>query len=125
MNGKLNATIWIVLTAIVAFSWITACEDSVSVQDNALIEGQYLVIFHERWDGGRTSQTAEDVRAFTDRFLSDTNISADSVIARFEYALRGFTARMDETMAKSLMDDPRVDYVEQDRRFRVISFFAG
>lgn len=113
-----NQSLLIVLIAIVALTWFTACEDTLTDQPGIqLIEGQYLVIFHERWQEARTSQVADEVRAFTDQFLRETDIPADSVVARFEYALRGFTARMDETKAKSLMDDPRVDYVEQDRRF--------
>ena len=89
------------------------------------IEDQYLVIFHERWQEARTSQAAEEVRAFTDRFLREVEIPADSIIARFEFALRGFTARMDEFKAETLMDDPRVDYVEQNRRFRAARFSAS
>jgi subtilisin family serine protease len=88
------------------------------------IEGQYLIIFKERWEGKRSVQTAETVRSYTDQFLRDIEIPTDSVVARFKFALRGFTARIDKFKAKALIGDPRVDYVEQDRKFRAIHFSA-
>lgn len=66
------------------------------------IEGQYLVIFNERWQNVRTHVVADQVRAFTDEFLKDENIPADSVIAQFKFALRGFTARISEGKAQAL-----------------------
>jgi subtilisin family serine protease len=146
MKKQHNLSFLIVLLAIVTLTWFTACEDGVSVQDTPPqtvsqpmystsdgkanpsgirpIEGQYIVVFHERWQEARTSQAAEEVRLFTDQFLRDVDIPADSVVARFELALRGFTARMDEAKAKALIDDPRVDYVDQDKWAQVISSFS-
>lgn len=89
------------------------------------IEGQYLVIFHERWQRARTPEVAEQVRAFTNQFLSETGIPADSVLARFEFVLRGFTARINANKAQALRNDPRINYVQQDRRFKASSFMAG
>lgn len=132
---------------IFALAAVIACEDNILVEDSALqlrdtqaipysiesadnqsgikpIEGQYIVIFKERWQEMRTAQTAVEVRAFTNQFLKEAEIPADSVVARFELALRGFTARIDEAKAKALMNDPRVDYVEQDKWAKVISFLA-
>ena len=33
MKIQLHSTFWIILTAIIALTWTTACEDGVSVQD--------------------------------------------------------------------------------------------
>jgi len=122
MNNHQNFPYLILFIAVFAIAWITACEDSVSVQDqnSQLIEGEYIVTFQERWDDERSPEVAEEVRAFTDQFLEDVEIPADSVISRFEYALRGFAARIDEEKAISLMFDDRVDRVTQNSRFNAI-----
>lgn len=104
---------------------LAACENSLPVQGSTLCEdadGQYLVIFHERWQGVRTSEVAEEVRAFTDRFLRDKEIPANSVTTRFEFALRGFTAWIEAEKAETLQSDSRVDIVEENRCFTAINF---
>lgn len=83
------------------------------------MRGEYIVTFQERWDGEISSEVAEEVRAFTDQFLEDVEIPADSVLSRFEYSTRGFAARIDEEKAISLMLDDRVDRVTQNRLFNL------
>lgn len=104
---------------------LIGCDNSTSVEDSSIcgdIEGQYIVVFNEYWQEKRTSEVAEEVQTFTNQFLSDYEIPTDSVIARFELVLRGFTARIDEVKAKALMDDYRVKYVEQNKCAKLISF---
>jgi hypothetical protein len=104
---------------------LIGCDNSTSVKDSSIcddIEGQYIVVFNEYWQEERTSEAAEEVRTFTNQFLKDYEIPTDSVIARFELVLRGFTARIDGVKAKALMDDSRVKYVEQNECAKFISF---
>ncbi|MCC5912749.1 MAG: protease inhibitor I9 family protein [Balneolaceae bacterium] len=121
MNDLQNFPYLIVFITIFALASFTACEDNVSVQDAGpqVIEGEYIVTFQERWDGEISSEVAEEVRAFTDQFLEDVEIPADSVLSRFEYSTRGFAARIDEEKAISLMLDDRVDRVTQNRLFNL------
>lgn len=77
--------------------------------------------FKERWQNVRNQQIADQVRMFTDRFLKEAEISADSVVSRFQFALRGFTARMNAGKAEALRHNPQVEFVEQNRRFRAIN----
>lgn len=105
---------------------LIGCDNSTSVKDSSVcddIRGQYIVVFNEYWQEERTSEVAEEVRTFTNQFLNDYEIPTDSVIARFELVLRGFTARIDEVKAKALMDDSRVKYVEQNKCAKLISFY--
>jgi hypothetical protein len=88
-------------------------------QKTGSIDNQYIVIFKEQWQGARTLQATNAIRAFTDQFLRDHQISADFVLSRYKLALRGFAVHMDADRAQALQKDPRVEYVEQNRRFRV------
>ncbi|MDX1670932.1 MAG: S8 family serine peptidase [Balneolaceae bacterium] len=143
MRNKIINSISVAFVALVALALIYSCENSISVDDHSSklneniitltksesdslsqerpIPGQYIVIFKEQWQNIRTDQKAEEVRNFTDNFLAEVNIPKDSVIARFEYALRGFTARMKKDKAENLQNNPAVDYVEQDFLFKAIN----
>jgi hypothetical protein len=122
---------------------VIACKDTITKQESSItenqilsqsaksvlaannktesIDNQFMVIFKERWYGNRTLQAEIEIRAFTDQFLKDHQIPSDSILSRYEYALRGIAVQMNSDRAQALKEDPRVEYIEQNRRFRMLS----
>ncbi len=116
MNTITGRNLIFIIAAVVSLAWLTACEESMPTQpENDLIDGQYIVAFNNIWDDKRDPDTINEIREFTDQFFIEYAIDPDSVVARFEFALRGFTARMDESKAEQIREDSRVDGVYQDR----------
>lgn len=116
MRAITSRNFTILIAAVVSFTIFAACEESVSTQpENDLIDGQYIVAFNNIWDDKSDPETIDEIRQFTDQFFIDYAIDPDSVVARFEFALRGFTARMDQSKADQIREDSRVDGVYQDR----------
>jgi subtilisin family serine protease len=145
MKKRASISLLIAFMAMLALAAFSACEDVFINKDTSRtdsqvlsgatermtdqpetgpIERKYIVSFKERWQEVRSPQVADEVRVFTDQFLSETGIPADSVIARLEYVLRGFTARIDAEKAEALEEDARVDCVPHERNFKAISSFA-
>lgn len=85
-----------------------------------LIPNQYIVVFKDQWEGEISEQAAEEARALTNTILAEFAIPQDSVQNRYEYALKGFTARMSDQVKANLENDPRIDYITQDAKAKFI-----
>jgi len=93
----------------------------VDVSKAKLIENQYIVVFNELWDDVRSEATAENVRIFTNQFINDIELPQDSIRSRYEYAIRGFSAKIHDPVLSRIQNDPRVKEVIQDVRAPVIN----
>ena len=85
-----------------------------SVPDAEAIPGQYIVVLEDPWDGEISEEVAGVARELISSVRADFAIPDDSVKSEYEYALRGFTARMSEETVEQLNEDTRVNYVVQD-----------
>ena len=80
------------------------------------------MVFKDEWPGlGKTTKVRQ-VSSFTDTFLSDNQILDDSVLARYEIVLPGFTGRMTPEKAEALSKNPNVDFVEPDKSVSLAGF---
>lgn len=78
-------------------------------------------MYRDEWNGKIDNTVAKKVHSFLQTRLSKLNIPDSLVKSRYEYALRGFTARLTPKQVQSLRSDSYVKYVEQDRRYRVMA----
>ncbi len=84
--------------------------------DPGAIEGSYIVVFKE-------ASVARDGVGTTAKAL--TGKFGGSVRGVYGAALRGFTIQLDEAAAKKLAADPRVAYVQQNRRISIDATQTG
>lgn len=74
------------------------------------IPGRYIVVLSQEASGGQT-EFAPSVEAMSYEVAGEYGAYVDKV---YDVALRGFSAEMSEEAAKSLSNDRRVAYVEED-----------
>ncbi|EKB50453.1 S8 family serine peptidase [Cecembia lonarensis] len=85
------------------------------------IEDQYIVVFHEDqlsfrvdWDYYENSQAM--MRKEVDAFFRKHRIDPEGLEHIFTTALTGFSARIKPETLPAIMADPKVNYLEQDRK---------
>lgn len=84
------------------------------------IPNQYIVVYKDRWNGVINTDIADKVRAFVDKRLSEYGVPDSLVRSRYEHALRGFSATLTDQQLQTIQNDPKVKYLEQNRRFQAI-----
>lgn len=99
----------------------SASPAKVAQSDLGPISDQYIIVFKERWNGVINQTVSQDVLEFINSRVSEFGIADSLVKSRYENVLRGFTAKLTDNQLKTIKSDPRVDNVEQDRRFKAIS----
>lgn len=100
---------------------ISALQNQTVAADSSLVPGQYIVVYEDQWDGKISNSVAQQALQFVNARISEHGISDNAVKHRYEYALRGFAAKLTDGQLKALEQDPRVDYIEPDRRFKAFS----
>ena len=101
------------------------------LEDPSIIPGQYIVVFKDdQATSGRVNEpefsNREDKIAYSSQvslqaekeinsFLQENQIQANQVSAKFTYLYSGFAAKLSKEEVLNLENDPRVDFVEQDR----------
>lgn len=85
------------------------------------IDGQYFVVFNEnqlsfRIDENNYEGSQAAMRKEASDFLRSYKISSDDLDKTFTMAFSGFTARISKEKIEEIKSDPRVKYVEQDRK---------
>lgn len=87
-----------------------------------IVPGHYVVVFKDQ--GGRqiSPQAAEEAELRIHSILSDLSIEQDSLTHQYKYALKGFAARLSEEQVQQLEEDPRVDLVAPDFKYRATQF---
>src|SRR5215213_6796591 len=73
-------------------------------QPGHAVPGQYIVILKDRVDSDSVPAIAEEL----------TKAAKATLIHVFQWAIKGFSAKMSEEAARAISRDPRVDYVEED-----------
>lgn len=132
-------SIW---TSLFSLLLLTGCnDDTISSQDNAPpsinqvpaaasqaspdnvqeIPGQYIVVYKDQWNGRISTEAGQQAQQFVDERISELGIDVKAVKHRYQYALRGFAAKLSSTQLKVLHNDTRVDYIEQDRTFKAFA----
>jgi subtilisin family serine protease len=90
------------LPALVVTSAASAAERP--ARDSNVIEGRYIVVFED---------SVNDVRAATEERERGVGFKSRK---RFEHAVKGFSAQLNHGQVRALENDPKVDFVSQDRR---------
>lgn len=101
-------------------------EDNSSIVDlsafkNEPIPGEYIVVFHEdrlsfRMDPENYDGNLARMKSETEAFLRHYKISPEAISSVYALAINGFCARVGEDKIASIKNDPRVRYVEQNRK---------
>lgn len=86
--------------------------EQLSFPESEPIDGQYIVVFK---DIKGKAMSAEEADQFRTTVLSDNAIAEENVISRYNVAVFGFAAQLDDDQLQNLRQDRRVDYIEQDR----------
>ncbi len=136
-NIHLSQYLLLAFVAIFVLTFFNSCQDSISIHDTLLetedqyqatsklfeglgiIEGEYIVIFEEQWDGQISEQIGHDADLLRDEILSTHNIREDSVLNRYRYAIKGFAAMLSDEQVKALKNDPRIARVSPNAFMRL------
>jgi hypothetical protein len=89
------------------------------VADSNLIPHQYIVVYKSRWKGLVKNTQARQALQFVNARIHELGLPQKAVKYRYRYASRGFDAKLTDEQLKKLKKDPRVKYIEQDRKFKV------
>lgn len=79
------------------------------------IEGQYIVVFNDKDAKGKALSDDKSVEELRNKVFTDYSIEANTVIGKYNTALKGFAAKLDAEKLKNLRNDDRIDYIEEDR----------
>ena len=114
MTRSILAAVAVVLAAAIPSS-AAALSDA---QEPSL--GSYIVVLKP--DAARSDASARSARPLVSTVAQELSRahSAD-VTAVYQYALKGFAARLSADQADALTNDPRVEYVEQDQVFHTLA----
>ena len=114
MTRSILAVVAVVLAAAIPSS-AAALSDA---QEPSL--GSYIVVLKP--DAARSDASARSARPLVSTVAQELSRahSAD-VTAVYQYALKGFAARLSADQADALTNDPRVEYVEQDQVFHTLA----
>lgn len=93
---------------------------SSSDDEPVLVPGRYIVVFKDQGEREVSEQAAQRAAELTESVISDLNIRQDSLIHRYRYSLKGFSARLSEEQAEALKQDSRIKLVVQDFRYKAI-----
>jgi hypothetical protein len=85
--------------------------DTIGNSKPKVIEGEYIVIFNNQFDRQISKSVARKASQLTDRILSSFNIPKDSLLAKYQYAIKGFAAKLSKTTVTALKKDPRIKNV--------------
>lgn len=78
------------------------------------------MVYNDQWNGAINETVGRKVLEFLDERLAEYGIPDSLVKNKYKYALRGFAAKFYEEQLKTIQEDSRVDFIEQDRQFRAI-----
>ncbi len=101
---RLSARVLAVPVLIVALTTVASARSLASGSARERAPGRYVVVLHDRADAD--SVASEHARAHQ-----------SEVRHVYRHALRGYSARMSESAAARIAQDPRVQWVEPDRQF--------
>lgn len=79
------------------------------------IDGQYIVVFNLGRTKGKAQPDVSRVEAVRNDILYDYRIADKSVIGKYNVALQGFAAKLDDDQLQRLRNDDRVAYIEKDQ----------
>lgn len=121
--------------ALILFSiaFIFGCDNSVSVEDTPyptdqqvstleeqnlqkhktpqIIEGEYIVIIKDIWNRQINEQTAQQVRELRNRVLTANRIERESILHTYDYAVKGFAAKLTDQQFKALQKNPQIERI--------------
>jgi subtilisin family serine protease len=99
---------------------ITACDQPTNnLEQNeegqiADLSDQYIVVLNDVDSQGKALSKASVAKVRNDMF-TNYKIDKESVIGKYNVALKGFAAKLDKSQLENLKNDDRVDYIEKDR----------
>ncbi|MDR9415477.1 MAG: S8 family serine peptidase, partial [Gracilimonas sp.] len=82
-----------------------------------VIPGEYIVVFKDQWEGRINNNVAQEALQFVNDKISEFGVEEKNVKSRYEYALRGFAAKLTDKQIEAIKRNPNVDFVEKNRRF--------
>lgn len=80
-------------------------------QDVQIISGEYIVILKDSFEGRVGPTIADKINQKIDSVLTQTNISSDSVLSRWRYAIRGFAVKSNKEKVDKLVKHDLIDHV--------------
>ncbi len=75
------------------------------------------MVFKDQANGVISQFAAQQAKELTNALVRTYNISNQAVKNRYQYALKGFTAKLTDQQLKALKQDPRIDRIVQDHTF--------
>ncbi len=110
--------------ALVVFGF-TACDQPTTnmnqeetkeeLNNNANIDGQYIVVFNDKDAQGKALSDVATVKEMRHAVFTDHNIAESDVVGEYNVALKGFAAQLTADQLANLRNDERVDYIEEDQ----------
>lgn len=82
-----------------------------------VIPGEYIVVFKDQGKEMSITQAALQAEETTQSLLSEYAIGQDSLLSEYQYAIKGFAAKLCPEKLKKLKKDPKVDHISKNKLF--------
>lgn len=82
-----------------------------SPQGVDIISGEYIVVLKDPFDGRISSEIAQQTDLKIDSVITDVKIGQDSVLSKYQYAIRGFAAKLNDKQVEQLKNHSLVDHI--------------
>ncbi|MBD3616573.1 MAG: S8 family peptidase [Gracilimonas sp.] len=112
---KITAGALVLMLAVVGCQNVTEVADQDDLIENQVIEGQYIVVMKSSNDGQFKLGDVEQVEAVRSKVMSKAQLSETDVFLKYNNAIAGFAAHLDEAQLEKLRSDENVKYIEKDR----------
>jgi hypothetical protein len=93
--------------------------DTIDSFGKKVIEGEYIIIFENQFDGRIDNPTAQQAEQLTSEIISSSNIAESAIRSTYKYAIKGFSAKLSESKVKALERDPRIRSVTPNVLFKL------
>lgn len=128
---------------IIAFMAITSCNDQNMIQNTPplshnqdldlpatqqemhrddetdIIKGEYIIKFENQFEGRISESVALQADQLRNQILTSFNIHSDSVLSEYNYAFKGFAAKLSKEKVEALKKDPRIARVTPNALFKL------
>jgi hypothetical protein len=84
-----------------------------------VIDGEYIVIFENQFSGRINQTVAQQANQLTNEVVSSLNIKESSVLSRYKYAIKGFSAKLSDSKVAALRKDTRIKSVTPNVLFKL------
>ncbi|MEX0844750.1 MAG: S8 family peptidase [Balneolaceae bacterium] len=119
MNTKIIAKVttvaFVLMFAVIGCQNVTEVADSDDLNQDRIIEGQYIVVMQPSETAQFKIGNFEQVDNERNKIIADANISIEHILNRYNSTIAGFAAQLSDEQVDRLRNNKSVKYIEKDK----------